>query len=448
MDRSADPVRIVVGAAEARATLLRRAPLEETEPPEHVRARDRALFGPGLTAGQVVDRIIAAVRADGDAAVMRFNEGLDGSAPRPVRVSREEFAEAYRTVPAELVEALRLAAERVRAYHRRQREASLRDFEEGGLGQLVRPIERAGIYVPGTAAPLPSSLLMGAIPARVAGVDEVYVASPALADGSIAPVKLVAADIAEVTAVFRMGGAQAIAAFAYGTETVPRVDKICGPGGLFVTLAKRRVFGVTGIDAIYGPTETMVIADDSADPELAAADLLAQAEHDELASPILLTDSPDIAERVAAEVQRQLAELERGSVAAAAFQGQGGIIVTASLDEAVTLANEYAPEHLCLLVRDPWQWLPKVRNAGGVFLGEASPEALGDYIAGPSHTMPTGGSARYASPLSVTDFLKTMSLVAVSDEVTRALGEAAARIARAEGLTAHARALEKRLEGR
>src|SRR5215211_975884 len=444
MAGTSDPVRIIHGAAEARATILRREPLEEIEPPEHVRARDRALFGPGLTAGQVVDRIIAAVRAEGDAAVERFNEGLDGSAPRPVRVGREEFEEAHRAVPAELVDALRLAAERVRAYHRRQREASLRDFEEGGLGQLVRPIERAGIYVPGTAAPLPSSLLMGAIPARVAGVDEVYVASPALPDGTISPVKLVAADIAEVTAVFRMGGAQAIAAFAYGTETVPRVDKICGPGGLFVTLAKRRVFGVTGIDAIYGPTETVVIADDDADPVLAAADLLAQAEHDELASPIMLTDSLVLAEQVAAEVRRQLDELERGAIAAAAFGGRGGIVVAASIEEAVTLANEYAPEHLCLLVRDPWQWLPKVRNAGGVFLGEASPEALGDYIAGPSHTMPTGGSARYASPLSVTDFLKTMSLIAVPDEVTRSLGEAA-RIARAEGLTAHARALEKRL---
>jgi histidinol dehydrogenase len=229
---------------------------------------------------------------------------------------------------------------------------------------------------------------------------------------------------------------------------VPRVDKICGPGGLFVTLAKRRVFGVTGIDAIYGPTETVVIADDSADPALAAADLLAQAEHDELASPILLTDSAAVAERVAAEVRTQLAGLERGSIAAAAFAGQGGIVVTETLDEAVTLANEYAPEHLCLLVRDPWELLPRIRNAGGVFLGEASPEALGDYIAGPSHAMPTGGSARYASPLSVNDFRKIMSLVAVRDDVTQQFGAAAAQIARAEGLTAHARALERRLEGR
>lgn len=444
----ADPVTIIYGADAARAGILRRAPLEESEPPEHVRARDRKLFGPGLTAGQVVDRIMDAVRAEGDAAVIRFNAGLDGAAPLPVRVGREEFEQAYRLVPAELVDALRLAAERVRTYHQRQLQSSVRDFEENGLGQLVRPIERAGIYVPGTAAPLPSSLLMSAIPARVAGVDEVYIASPALPDGSIPPVKLVAADIAEVTGVFRMGGAQAIAAFAYGTETVPRVDKICGPGGLFVTLAKRRVFGVTGIDAIYGPTETVVIADATADPVLAAADLLAQAEHDELASPILFTDSPEVAERVAAEVRSQLTELERGSVAAAAFAGQGGIVVTASLDEAVALANEYAPEHLCLLVRDPWEWLPKVRNAGGVFLGEASPEALGDYIAGPSHAMPTGGSARYASPLSVNDFRKITSLVAVRDAVTQEFGAAAAQIARAEGLTAHARALERRLESR
>lgn len=442
---STDIITIIHGAAAARAGILRREPLDEVEPPEYVRARDRALFGAGLTAGQVVERIIAAVRAQGDAAVMRFNEALDGSAPRPLLVGRDEFEAAYRVVPAELVEALRQAAGRVRAYHQRQRAASLQEFEDGGLGQLVRPIERAGIYVPGTAAPLPSSLLMAAIPARVAGVDEVYVASPALPDGTIPAVKLVAADVAEVTAVFRMGGAQAVAAFAYGTESVPKVDKICGPGGLFVTLAKRRVFGVTGIDALYGPTETMVIADDSADPELAAADLLAQAEHDELASPILLTDSAAMAEKVAAQVRVQIAELERGAIAATAFAKHGGIVVTASLDEAVALANEYAPEHLCLLVRDPWQWVPKVRNAGGVFVGEASPEALGDYIAGPSHAMPTGGSARYASPLSVTDFLKVISLVAVRDDVTRDLGEAAARIARAEGLTAHARALERRL---
>jgi histidinol dehydrogenase len=445
VDAQAVEVRIVYGAEEARRTLLRRVPLEEAEPPEHVRARDRRLFGPGLSVEDVVRRILAAVRAEGDAAVLRFNEALDGAAPRPLRVSRDEIAAAYRQVPPDLVEALRLAAERIRAYHERQLAQGFTAFEHDGLGQLVRPIQRAGIYVAGTAAPLPSSLLMTVVPARVAGVDEVYVASPALPDGSIPSVKLVAADIAGVDAVFRAGGAQAIAAFAYGTETVPRVDKIFGPGGLFVTLAKKQVFGTVGVDNIYGPTETLVIADADADPTLCAADLLAQAEHDELASPILITDAPELAQQVAEEVRRQVATLERGPIAAAAFANRGGIVVAASIAEAVELANEYAPEHLCLLLRDPWPYVSQVRNAGGVFVGEASPEALGDYIAGPSHVMPTGGSARWASPLSVYDFLKVISLVAVPDAVTQALGGAAARIARAEGLTAHARALEVRL---
>jgi histidinol dehydrogenase len=438
-------VRIVHGVEEARRTVLRRVPLEDSEPPDYVRERDRRVFGPGLSVSEVVDRIIAAVRAEGDAAVIRFNQGLDGSAPRLVSVPRAEIEAAYAAVPADLVDALRLAAERIRRYHEQQLRHGWADFVDGGLGQIVRPIQRAGIYMPGTTAPLPSSMLMTAIPARVAGVDEVYVASPALADGSISPLKLVAADIAGVDAVFRAGGAQGIAALAYGTETVPRVDKIYGPGGLFVTLAKRRVFGTVGIDAIYGPTETVVVADEGADPLLCAADLLAQAEHDELASPILLTDSPSLAVQVADEVRRQAALLERGSIAAAAFANRGGIVVAGSIDEAIMLANEYAPEHLCLLLRDAAEYVPKVRNAGGVFVGESSPEALGDYIAGPSHVMPTGGSARWASPLSVNDFLKITSLVAVTDEVTQELGPAAARIARAEGLTAHARALEARL---
>ncbi|MER3421100.1 MAG: histidinol dehydrogenase [Chloroflexota bacterium] len=436
---------MVTGAEEARRTILRRVPLEETEPPEHVRARDRRLFGPGLSAAEVVGRILAAVRAEGDAAVLYFNEALDGAAPRPLRVSQDEIADAYRQVSPELVDALRLAAERIRAYHERQLRQGFTAFQQDGLGQLVRPIQRAGIYVAGTTAPLPSSLLMTAVPARVAGVDEVYVASPVLPDGSVPAVKLVAADIAGVDAVFRAGGAQAIAAFAYGTETVPRVDKVFGPGGLFVTLAKKQVFGTVGVDNIYGPTETLLIADADADPTLCAADLLAQAEHDELANPILITDSPELARRVAEEVRRQVATLERGAVAAAAFANRGGIVVAASIAEAVQLANEYAPEHLCLLLRDPWPYVPQVRNAGGVFVGEASPEALGDYIAGPSHVMPTGGSARWASPLGVYDFLKVMSLVAVSDAVMQELGRAATCVARAEGLTAHARALEVRL---
>ena len=445
MTMLAPDIRIVHGAAAARQTLLRRVPLEDAELPEYVRERDRALFGPGLSASEVVDRVIAAVRAEGDAAVLRFNEGLDGAQPLPIAVSRQEIAAAYEQVDPELVEALREAAERIRAYHERQARYVARDFEEDGLGQIVRPIGYVGIYMPGTAAPLPSSMLMTAIPARVAGVSHISVVSPALPDGRISPLKLVAADIAGVDAVYRAGGAQGIAALAYGTETIAPVDLICGPGGLFVTLAKRKVLGTVGIDGIFGPTETVIVADEEADPTLCAADLLAQAEHDEIASPLLLTDSASFAERVAAELRRQIALLERGPIAASAFANRGGIVVADSIEQAIELANEYAPEHLCLLLRDARDYLSLVGNAGGVFVGDASPEALGDYIAGPSHVMPTGGSARWASPLNVNSFLKITSVVAVSDEIIERHGPAAALIARAEGLTAHARALELRL---
>lgn len=436
------------GREEALRTILRRPNLDEIELPEHLRERDRKLFGPGLGLEETVRRIVRSVREDGDAAVHHFNEALDLSEPAALLVDRSEIEAAYDSLDAELVDALRLAAERIRTHHQRQLKHASKDFQTEGLGQVVRPIQRAGIYMPGTAIVYPSSVLMTAIPARVAGVTEVYVASPAARDGTVSALKLVAADIAGVDAVYRAGGAQAIAAFAYGTETIPRVDKICGPGNIWVTLAKREVFGVTGIDALYGPTETVVVADDSADPVICAADLLAQAEHDEIASPILITPSARLAERVSAEVERQVATLERSAVARAAFQNRGGAVVTDTLDEAIDLANIYAPEHLCLLVADAWQHIDRVRNAGGLFVGESSPEALGDYMAGPSHVMPTGGSARYASPLSVNDFLKITSVIAVDAQVTRELAGAAALIARAEGLTAHARALELRIEGR
>jgi histidinol dehydrogenase len=441
-------VRIIQGREEALRTILKRVELDEVELPEHLRERDRRLFGPDLSVEETVRRIVRAVRDEGDAAVLRFNEALDLSAPAPLAVGRTETAAAYASLDGDLVDALKLAAERIRAHHQRQRDRAWQAFQTDGLGQIVRPLQRAGIYMPGTAIVYPSSLLMTAIPARVAAVEEVYVASPAARDGSVPALKLVAADIAGVDAIYRAGGAQAIAAFAYGTESIPRVDKICGPGNIWVTLAKREVFGVTGIDALYGPTETVVVADDSTDPVICAADLLAQAEHDEIASPILITPSLRLAERVAAEVERQVATLERGAVALAAFENRGGAVVTDSLDEAIELANLYAPEHLCLLIEDAWQHTERVRNAGGLFVGESSPEALGDYIAGPSHVMPTGGSARYASPLSVNDFLKITSLIAVEAPVMQDLAGAAALIARAEGLTAHARALEIRLEGR
>jgi histidinol dehydrogenase len=332
-------------------------------------------------------------------------------------------------------------------YHALQREHSPRAFMRDGLGMAVRPIARAGIYMTGNVAVLPSSVVHTAVPASVAGVPEVIGVTAARADGTVHPLKLVAARIAGVQRVFRASGAQAIAALAFGTETIPRVDKVFGPGNVFVTLAKQQLYGQVGIDALYGPTETVVLADDSAAPDLCAADLLAQAEHDVLARPVLITTSEALAHAVAAAVEGQLATLERAGIARAAIE-RGGAVVAADLDQAVALANEFAPEHLCLLVADAEVVAPHIQHAGGVFVGEDSPEVLGDYVAGPSHVMPTGGSARFASPLSVMDFMKVTSVVALTAEDLRAIGPAAAMLARAEGLTAHARSIELRLEGR
>ena len=441
-------MRIIRNAEEGRRTLLsRKAPTAE-ELPMDIRELTFRVFGAELAPEEVVRRIIRDVRDDGDNAVRYYNSKLDGAPGGDLRVSRAEIEAAYRAVPAEVVEALKFAAGRIRAYHEQQLRGALFNFNQGGLGQIVRPIERVMVYGPGTRAPLPSSVLMSAVPARVAGVDEVYVASPVLPDGTIPAVKLVAADIAGVDGIFKAGGAQGVAAFAYGTESIPKVDKICGPGGLFVTVAKKQVFGDVGIDAIYGPTETLVIADESANPEMVAADLIAQAEHDPLASPILLTPSHYLADQVDAAITRQLRTLERGKIAAAAFENKGGCILVNDIDHTIQLANEYAPEHLCLLVENPTAYASKVRNAGGLFLGEASPEAVGDYTAGPSHIMPTGGSARWSSPLTVHDFVKITSVVSLPDDVTEDLARMAGILARAEGLAGHAHAADLRLAGR
>jgi len=441
-------MRIIRNAEEGRKLLLSRRPLEIEELPMDIRETTFRTFGQELSPEEVVRRVIRDVREDGDNAVNYYNLKFDGARTTELRVSEDEIRSAYDQVEPEVVEALRFAAERIRQYHELQVRGSFFDFNQNGLGQLTRPLQRVGIYAPGTRAPLPSTILMCVIPARVAGVDEVYVTSPVLPDGSVPPVKLVAADIAGADAVFKAGGAQGVAAFAYGTETIPRVDKICGPGGLFVAIAKRLVYGDVGIDSIYGPTETMIIADESADPELVAADLLAQAEHDPLASPILLTPSHYLAEQVARHIERLLPQMERGKIARQALENRGGCILVNDIDHAIELANEYAPEHLCLLVEEPMAYASKVRNAGGLFLGEASPEAIGDYTAGPSHTMPTGGSARWSSPLSVNDFVKTIAVVNLPEELTEDLARAAAVIARAEGLTGHAHAVERRLRGR
>jgi len=441
-------MRVVVGADEGRRTLLRRQPLGETELPPRIREANARLFGADLPVEQQVRRILSDVRREGDVALRRYTEAFTGVRLEAIEVPRAQIDAAYKQVDVQLVEDLQAAAARIRRYHERQREHSSRSFSDDGIGMQVRPIERVGMYVPTSAgAVYPSSVLMTAIPAKVAGVDELVMTSPAGKDGRMAPLKLVAADIAGVDRVFAVGGAEAIGALAYGTETVPRVDKIVGPGNIFVTVAKREVFGAVGIDALYGPSETIVIADETADPMLAAADLLAQAEHDELATPILLTTSREVADAVRREVERQLQLLEREQIARTSFDARGGAVVVESVAQAVALASEYAPEHLCLLVRDAASVAATVRNAGGIFVGDDAPESLGDYTAGPSHVMPTSGAARYASPLGVHDFLKVTSVVAVDARQLREAGPAAARIARAEGFTAHARSIELRLDG-
>jgi histidinol dehydrogenase len=443
-------LRLVHGSEEGRRLLAHlRRPLGEAELPSAVRWEIRRVFGADLDAQAVVDRILADVREGGDAAIRRYNEEIDGvraGADLSLKVSAREVEGAYARVDEEVVRALRFAADRVRAYHQKQLDHSLAGFDEGGLGQVVRPLERVGMYVPGTTAVYPSSVLMTAIPARVAGVAEVYMATPAAADGSVSPLKLVAADIAAVDGIFRAGGAQAIAALAFGSETIPRVDKICGPGNIFVALAKKTAHGLVGIDGIFGPTETLVVADGDADPALCAADLLAQAEHDALASPVFITTSDGLAEAVMREIEQQLASLERREIADAALEGQGLTIVVETLEEALALANEYAPEHLSLAVSDGGRYVGQVANAGSVFVGGLSAEAVGDYTAGSSHVMPTGGSARFSSPLGVHDFLKVISVVSLDEAALAELGPAAAVIARAEGFTAHARAIERRLE--
>jgi histidinol dehydrogenase len=438
-------MRIIHGAEAARSTILRRRPASETELGATGRASTLAVFGEELSAAESVRRIIADVRSEGDAAVLRYSQAFEGAAYSRLEISGNELAAAVKAIDTGLREALEFAASRIRAYHEGQMRRVLSSYLEDGLGVQVRAIETVGLYAPGTVAVYPSSVLHTLIPARVAGVANLVLVSPAGPDGSVPAVKLAAAAIAGADRVFACSGAQAIAALAYGTETIPRVDKICGPGSIFVTLAKRAVFGDVGIDSIYGPTETVVIADADADPALCAVDLIAQAEHDELASPIFITISTDLAKRVAAEVEARLNELPRGSIARAALENQGGAVVAASIEEAVELGSEFAPEHLCILAKDARRLAGLVKNAGGIFLGDGSPEAIGDYTAGPSHVMPTGGAARFASPLSVQDFLKFSTVIDLSADGVFDLGPAGATIARAEGLVGHARAIEERL---
>jgi histidinol dehydrogenase len=409
----------------------------------------RRVFGAELGPAEVVDRILRDVRENGDAAVRHYNEEIDGvsseAGKQPLEVPRNEIEQARTQVDQSLVEALIMAADRIHAFHEQQLAHSLKSFQDGAVGQVVRPVARAGFYIPGTAAIYPSTVLMSVIPARVAGVSEVIMTTPVAPDGGVAALKLVAAEIVGVDRIFRAGGVQGIAAMAYGTESVPRVDKICGPGNIFVTLAKRKLFGEIGIDGVFGPSETLVVANAQANPSLVAADLLAGAEHDEFATAILLTDSAQLAEEVSKAVEEGLSTLDRAAVARQSLEARGGIIVVDSIAEALHLANEFAPEHLCLHLSIAAHAMQHVRNAGCVFVGEHSVESIGDYTAGPSHVMPTGGSAAYASPLGVQDFLKVMSVVRLDQRTVDRIGPPAAAIARAEGLTGHALAVESRL---
>ena len=445
-DAAGRPIRIIRDLNDARAALTRRRGFEEPELSPRAQAGIEAMWGEPLTAPQVVQRILRGVRTRGDAAINEYSAMIDGVAPDPIEVPSSEWRAAYDAIDADLRQALELAASQIRSFHEKQLRTSWLNYtEEGTLGQIVRPLERVGVYAPGGTAVYPSSLLMTAVPARVAGVKEIVVCSPPH-DGLVSPLILAAALVAGVDRVFQIGGAQAIAAMAYGTETVPNVDKVLGPGNIFVVLAKQQVYGVTAIDALPGPTETLLVADDSADPRLAAADMLAQAEHDVMASAILITTSERVAADVEVELGRQLETLERAAIARQSLATTGLIAIVDDVATAIDLSNAYAPEHLCLLLRNPWDVVPLVRNAGGIFVGENSPEALGDYVTGPSHVMPTGGTARFFSPLHIGDFTKVINVAGANRKALERLGPAAIALARAEGLTAHARAIEIRLD--
>jgi histidinol dehydrogenase len=446
-NETTDMLRIL-DTAEALGTILQRKPIDEFPVSESMRKRTIATFGEDIPPQEVVRRILKDVRLRGDAALIEWTQKLDGVTltPETIRVSDTDIAAAYDMVDSEVVAALERAAERIRAFHAHQPFHSWMDTDMGGmLGQLIRPLESVGVYIPGGSAPLASSLLMTAIPARAAGVSEIIVCSPCdRRTGTVAPITLVAADIADADEVYAIGGAQAIGALAYGTETVPSVDKVCGPGNSFVVLAKKEVFGVVGIDALPGPTETVVVADESANPEWVAADMLAQSEHTG-GTALLITPSRKLAKQVDECLQQQVMQLSTAADIHESFEHRSGAVITADLDEAVTLADEYAPEHLCLSVKDPWAWVGKIHNAGGIFVGEQSYEVLGDYVAGPSHVMPTGGTARFTSPCNVLDFVKVTNLIALDEATSRDIGPIAVKLAQAEGLDAHAAAVKARL---
>ncbi|KMZ44067.1 MULTISPECIES: histidinol dehydrogenase [Bacillales] len=396
---------------------------------------------------EAVKAILTSVRQQGDEALRYYTERFDRVLLQNFRVSEGEFAEASELVSSQVKAALEEAAENIRAYHERQVRQSWFTTKESGtlLGQLIRPLQRVGLYVPGGTAAYPSSVLMNAIPAKIAGVPEVVMTTPPGADGKINPAILVAAQIAGVSEIYKVGGAQAIAALTYGTEQIKSVDKIVGPGNIFVALAKREVFGLVSIDMVAGPSEIAVIADETANPCYVAADLLSQAEHDPMSAAILVTTSQALAEQVSQEVERQLADLPRKSIAEAAIRDYGAILLVADLEEGFAVINRIAPEHLEVMIAEPFEHLGKVENAGAIFLGPYSSEPVGDYFAGTNHVIPTNGTARFSSPLSVDDFIKKSSVVSYSKRDLRENGDKIVALAEQEGLSGHGRAILARL---
>ena len=397
---------------------------------------------------EAVRQILASVRKEGDAAVLASTERFDGAKLTSLKVSPAEFAAAEKFVEPEMKAILQQAADNIASYHRRQMPQSWVEYGADGivLGQRITAINRVGVYVPGGGAAYPSSVLMTAIPARIAGVREIVMVTPPQADGSVNPYTLAAAQIAGIKAVYKCGGAQAVGALAYGTESIPPVDKIVGPGNLYVTLAKREVAGVVGIDMLAGPSEILVVADETARTEFVAADLLSQAEHDPLAASFCVTTSARLAEELPAELSRQCELLERKEIIKQSLTTQGALVIVENLDEALEIVNLLAPEHLELLVSDPWSVLGKVRHAGAVFLGAYTPEPIGDYWAGPNHVLPTNGSGRFTSVLTVDDFLKKTSLLSYSPQALLECAQAVEKLAAVEGLTAHGNAVAKRRE--
>ena len=411
--------------------------------PEEIFARGTA----ATDVSGIVRDIIDNVKANGDKALYEYCEKFDKAKLSSLEVSKEEIDEAFAAVEPQFIEILKQAAENIRAFHKQQvRQSFILNGDGYVTGQKITPIEKVGLYVPGGTAAYPSTVLMDSIPAKIAGCEEICITTPPSADGKVNPAILAAAKIAGVDRIFKIGGAQAVAALAYGTETVPKVDKIVGPGNAFVAEAKRQVFGLVSIDMIAGPSEILVIADGKSNPKFVAADLLSQAEHDKMASAVLVTDSAELAEKVSAELERQIPLLPRAEIARISIDNNGKIIVADNLFDVIDVANEIAPEHLELSVDNPFDYLDKIKNAGSIFMGRYCPEAFGDYFAGPNHTLPTSGTARFSSPLSVDDFVKKSQYTYYTEDALKKSAESVAFFAEKEGLSAHARSVTVRFE--